>query len=156
MQAQTQLRELDRAEHAEKSYAHVRLSGPEPSTASSFARPAHQPLTGGLAEGQPETETRNRAHLRFVAVLHGPVDCFSKNLSWRLSLSPARSSALVSRDPRRVGHDHPVCTSRSGASAGPRQPGGDPQPKPDCAGRYAYRSLPRAEVGRLAIKLAPA
>ncbi len=148
MQAQTQLRGLDRAEHAEKSYAHVRLSGPEPSTASSLPDQRTKPLTGGLAEGQPETETRNRAHLRFVAVLHGPVDCFSKNLSWRLSLSPARSSALVSRDPRRVGHDHPVCTSRSGA--------GDPQPKPDCAGRYAYRSLPRAEVGRLTIKLAPA
>src|SRR6516162_3788478 len=38
--------------------------------ASSFTRPAHQPLTGGLAEGQPEADARNRAHQRLVEIFH--------------------------------------------------------------------------------------
>jgi hypothetical protein len=36
-----------------------------------ITRPAHQPLTGGLAEGQPEADARNRAHQRLVEVFHG-------------------------------------------------------------------------------------
>jgi hypothetical protein len=35
-----------------------------------IARPAHQLLTRGLAEGQPEADTRNRTHQRLVEVFH--------------------------------------------------------------------------------------
>jgi hypothetical protein len=36
-----------------------------------ITRPAHQPFTRGLAEGQPEADARNRAHQRLVQVFHG-------------------------------------------------------------------------------------
>src|SRR5258707_14127464 len=35
-----------------------------------IARLAHQPLTGGLAEGQPEADARNRAHQRLLEAFH--------------------------------------------------------------------------------------
>jgi len=36
-----------------------------------ITRPAHQTLTGGLAEGKPEADAGNRADQRLMEIFHG-------------------------------------------------------------------------------------